>query len=99
MIYTCILGKPSEDKSHPDYVPNQKLPGFEHRKKDEKSIERYNRASKRKRNDFDDSSVDQQMPDVETEDVARILVDMRQNPPLQHLSVKGIINTFPLKNC
>jgi hypothetical protein len=31
-----------------DYIPNQNLPGLEHRRKDEKSIDRYKKSGKEK---------------------------------------------------
>ena len=59
--------------AHTQTIPNQNLPGLEHRKKDEKSIDTYKRAVKRKL-DVDEEIIDDS--DHDSENVANILLDL-----------------------
>ena len=90
-MFCYKLGKPSEDKTHPDYIPNQRLPGYEHRQKSEKSLERHQRASKRRRPDLNNSTCDIN-DSTEAEDVAHILLDLSTKEITKQMITQGIDN-------
>ena len=92
MLTFClrILGKPSDDPKHPDFIPNKNLRGYEHRKQNDGAVDRFNRAVKRRRTD-NDASDTLDAPETSVEfNAAHSLLALRSQSMAKQTVDKGI---------